>query len=84
MTTNYPTNLPAIPEDRWGFEQLPGGPEWVVMVRITADSVEEAECRALAVMDYDFEDDLSGATATSSTILDISGKYVVLIQLVGD
>lgn len=85
MSTTYPTTLPTpVPEDRWGFENLPGGPSWVMMVRVKAADKSEAERRALAVVDYDYEDDLRGAVATSADVRDITSRYIVLVQLVGD
>jgi hypothetical protein len=85
MTTTYPTTLPKpVPADRWQWEQIPMQQEFTVMALVAAGSPEEAEQRCLSVIDYDFQDDLCGAVAESSATADLSGRYLVMVRLVGD
>lgn len=71
MSTPY-GNLPTVDlPDRWDFrlvgttvtEDGEGNTQAVMHITIEADSAEEAELRSLAVVDYDYEDDLRGAVA---------------------
>jgi hypothetical protein len=69
MSTRYGPSL-AVPVDRWGFTRLDNGGDpdegtaWA-RTSITAPDAPTAEQRVLAVIDYDYEDDLSGAIATA-------------------
>ena len=85
MSTTYPTRLPKpVPEDRWQWEQIPLQQEFTIMALVAAESRDEAERRALAVIRHDFEDDLEGAVAESSATADLSGRYLVTVRVVGD
>lgn len=68
MTTSYPTTLPPVPADRWdarvtGNSGDPDEGSAFLTLVVTATSAAEAEQRALAYLDHDYEDDLRGASA---------------------
>lgn len=57
----YPCDLPAVDlPDRWGCDSVAYGRPAVFTVE--AGSAQEAELRVMAVVNYDYEDDLKGAT----------------------
>lgn len=74
MSTSY-ANLPAVDlPGRWDHvivgttvtEDGEGNMHAVMHTIVLADSAEQAEARSLAVVDYDYEDDLRGAVAEAT------------------
>jgi hypothetical protein len=74
MSVTYPTDLPSVPADRWGAEVVStlngedddGTLHPMITMTVEAIGQDEAERRALAVMDYDYQDDLRGARAEAT------------------
>ncbi len=85
MSTRYPTDLPAVPPHRWQARIIDDGcdpDETSAWVRLTIDAADagEAERRALAWIDYDYEDDCRGAVADAHET-DTPGRWLVRVQL---
>lgn len=90
MSTTY-ANLPAVElPGRWDHRIVlvendddgEGNIHSVLHTEVTADSAEQAEARSLAVLDYDYEDDLRGAVAEAVQARSNS-RWAVTITLAG-
>lgn len=74
MSTRYPAVLPDLDlPGRWSHAQVGRGGDidagtGYTIHRIEASSAPEAEGRVLAVVAYDFEDDLRGVVAAAAAV----------------
>lgn len=80
----YPLDLP----ERWGFrltdtevEEVAGDTIVYLTIEIEASSGQEAEQRVLAVLDYDYPEDLHGAEALALPIRANDTQWLVTIEL---
>lgn len=86
MTTKYPSDLPPVPVDRWNADVISAGGDadegtaWV-LVEVTAGDGGEAERRALAYLDHDYDDDLRGASAEATGAGKLPQRWQVRIAL---
>ena len=80
MKFRYP--LPEVPINRWNAKVT--NSQCVALVVIEADSIDSAELRALAVIDYDYEDDLTNATAEVMEVIGENSKYFVRVTIPND
>lgn len=92
MPTLYPSDLPAVPDDRWNADRISeteyvtpdeGWGQAVTYYAIDATHKAEAEKRVLAWIDHDYEDDLRKSTAEAVAEL-ASGRWQVKLTLLGE